>query len=147
MSAQGMMVTVLATQIAEAVAKDELPENGGCDVSAGLFGPHLSELVRGLVAQMQAAQSPAPAAPAPTIRDVLKPFDDPATGALFAEACDLGGAAPAALRMLTDHEIRQAVTGEGLGFTAPDVRVARGVQIAFAAANNLPLSASPEDTP
>jgi hypothetical protein len=94
-----------------------------------------------------AAQSPAPAAPAPTIRDVLKPFDDPATGALFAEACDLGGAAPAPLRMLTEDEIRQAVTDEGLSFTAPDTRVARGVQIAFAAANNLPLSASPEDTP
>ncbi|MEJ8837556.1 hypothetical protein [Ramlibacter sp. AN1133] len=36
----------LAARIAAAVLEDEKPENGGCDVSAGLFGPNLSALVR-----------------------------------------------------------------------------------------------------
>lgn len=52
MSAQGMLLTVLATQIAEAVAKDETPEVGGCDISAGTFGPHFSQLLRELVGQL-----------------------------------------------------------------------------------------------
>lgn len=33
----------LATQLAEAVLKDEAPEEGGFDLSAGLFGRHVSE--------------------------------------------------------------------------------------------------------
>ena len=53
-----MMVTVMATQIAEAVAKDETPEAGGCDISAGLYGPHLSQWIREtatLLAEQRAA--------------------------------------------------------------------------------------------
>lgn len=46
MSIAGLSATVLAGQLAEAVAKDELPENGGCDVSAGMYGPHASQVLR-----------------------------------------------------------------------------------------------------
>lgn len=42
MSKEGMMLTVLATELAEAVAADERPEAGGCDLSAGMFGPAVS---------------------------------------------------------------------------------------------------------
>lgn len=42
-------VTTLATRIAEAVAADE--RNGGCDLSAGMFGPTLSALVAELAQQ------------------------------------------------------------------------------------------------
>ena len=52
MGAKRLQLTVLATLIAEAVAKDEAPEGGGCDISAGLFGPHLSQVLRDLVAQL-----------------------------------------------------------------------------------------------
>lgn len=48
MSAVKMMITVIATQIAEAVAKDETPESGGCDISAGMFGPNLSKWIKEL---------------------------------------------------------------------------------------------------
>jgi hypothetical protein len=41
-----MALTVLATQLAEAVAKDETPEGGGCDLSAGMFGPNVSQWLR-----------------------------------------------------------------------------------------------------
>jgi hypothetical protein len=37
----------LAGEIVEAVRKDE--ENGGCDLSAGIFGPAMSELIRKIV--------------------------------------------------------------------------------------------------
>jgi len=46
MSAQGMTVTVLATQLAEAVAKDETAEGGGIDISAGMYGPNTSDWLR-----------------------------------------------------------------------------------------------------
>jgi hypothetical protein len=46
MSKYGMTLTVLATELAEAVAEDEKPENGGFDISAGMYGPHLSEWLR-----------------------------------------------------------------------------------------------------
>ena len=46
MSAEGMTLTVLATQLAEAVAKDETPEVGGCDLSAGMYGPSASAWLR-----------------------------------------------------------------------------------------------------
>jgi hypothetical protein len=35
----------LATRICEAVGKDELEAGGGCDISAGMFGPNLSTLI------------------------------------------------------------------------------------------------------
>lgn len=56
MSVQGMLLTVLATQIAEAVAKDETPEVGGCDISAGMFGPNFSQLLREIVGQLDERQ-------------------------------------------------------------------------------------------
>jgi hypothetical protein len=43
-----MTLTVLTTKLAEAVAKDETPKAGGCDLSAGLFGPCVSEWLREL---------------------------------------------------------------------------------------------------
>ena len=46
MSAHGMTVTILATELAAAVAKDERPEAGGFDLSAGMFGTAVSEWIR-----------------------------------------------------------------------------------------------------
>ena len=46
MSAYGMTVTLLATQLCEAIAKDEAPEAGGFDLSAGLFGKAISDWIR-----------------------------------------------------------------------------------------------------
>ena len=46
MSTYGVTVTVLATQLAEAVMKDEAPEEGGFDLSAGMFGKHVSDWIR-----------------------------------------------------------------------------------------------------
>ncbi len=46
MSAHGMLLTVLCTQLAQAVAKDEAPEVGGFDLSAGMFGPNVSQWLR-----------------------------------------------------------------------------------------------------
>lgn len=54
MSRTGMMTTVIATRIAEAVAKDE--QNEGCDLSAGLFGVELSAVVRELAQELTQAQ-------------------------------------------------------------------------------------------
>jgi hypothetical protein len=57
MSAQGMIVTLLATQLAEAVAKDQTPEAGGCDLAAGMFGPNVSQWLREMAA-VQDAKNP-----------------------------------------------------------------------------------------
>lgn len=46
MSFEGMTSTIIATQIAEAMVFDESEEGGGCDLSAGMFGPRMTELVR-----------------------------------------------------------------------------------------------------
>ena len=46
MSTYGITVTILATQLAEAVLKDEAPEEGGFDLSAGMFGRHVSDWIR-----------------------------------------------------------------------------------------------------
>ncbi len=46
MSTYGVTVTILATQLAEAVLKDEAPEEGGFDLSAGMFGKHVSDWIR-----------------------------------------------------------------------------------------------------
>ena len=46
MSKHGMTVTVLATQLAEAVAADERPDAGGFDLSAGMFGEAVSAWLR-----------------------------------------------------------------------------------------------------
>lgn len=46
MGTLGATETIIATEICNAVAADETPENGGCDLSAGMFGPALSQWVR-----------------------------------------------------------------------------------------------------
>jgi len=46
MSNYAITVTVLATQLAEAVSKDGDPEEGGFDLSAGMFGRHVSNWIR-----------------------------------------------------------------------------------------------------
>lgn len=48
MSLKGMTLTVLATQLAEAVAKDEAHKRGGCDLSAGMYGPNVKQWLRDL---------------------------------------------------------------------------------------------------
>jgi hypothetical protein len=53
MSAYGMILTVLCTNLAEAVAKDEAPEVGGFDLSAGMFGPNVSEWLRGVAVELE----------------------------------------------------------------------------------------------
>ena len=52
MSAEKMILTVLATEFVQAVVKDETPEGGGCDLSAGLFGSHVSSWLRDLAATL-----------------------------------------------------------------------------------------------
>lgn len=52
MSAYGMTLTVLCTTLAEAVAKDEDPSAGGFDLSAGLFGPNVSQWLRETAAEI-----------------------------------------------------------------------------------------------
>ena len=51
MSAHGMTCTVLATGLAEAVLKDE-HGGEGFDLSAGLFGPHVSMWLRDVASQI-----------------------------------------------------------------------------------------------
>ncbi len=52
MSAYRMTLTVLCTELVEAVAKDELPDAGGFDLSAGMFGEHVSEWLRQVAEQV-----------------------------------------------------------------------------------------------
>ena len=47
-----MALTVLATELAEAVEKDEKPEEGGFDMSAGLFGRNVSDWLRKVAAEL-----------------------------------------------------------------------------------------------
>lgn len=47
------VVRVLAGGLAEAVLKDEAPEEGGFDLSAGMFGTHCSEWLRGVAATIE----------------------------------------------------------------------------------------------
>lgn len=58
MSTKGMTLTVLATQLAEAVAKDEAPEEGGFDLGAGLFGTHVSDWLRDVAATLAQPVTP-----------------------------------------------------------------------------------------
>lgn len=52
MSSYGMTLTVLATGLAEAVLKDEAPEVGGFDLSAGMYGPNVSDWLRSVARQL-----------------------------------------------------------------------------------------------
>lgn len=51
MSAQGLLGTVLATQLVEAIDKDDFIGAAG-DIAAGRFGPHLTALVRDVARQL-----------------------------------------------------------------------------------------------
>lgn len=46
-------VMVLAGALAGAVLKDEAPEEGGFDLSAGMFGAHCSEWLRRVAAEIE----------------------------------------------------------------------------------------------
>lgn len=48
MSAENMQAQVIAGMIVDAIVQDEKPEAGGFDLSAGMFGPALSEAIRKL---------------------------------------------------------------------------------------------------
>lgn len=61
MSALGMTCTVMATELAQAVAEDETPEAGGCDLSAGMYGPSASAWLRSTASALDAAQREAAA--------------------------------------------------------------------------------------
>lgn len=58
MSAYGMTLTVLATELAAAVVEDEKPENGGCDLAAGMYGPAVSEWLRKIAEQISGEKRP-----------------------------------------------------------------------------------------
>lgn len=57
-----MMQTVLATDLAAAVLKDE-QEGEGFDLSAGLFGPHVSAWIREVAAAFAELSPPSPPGP------------------------------------------------------------------------------------
>lgn len=61
-------VQALAERIAAAVLEDEKPENGGCDISGGMFGPNFSAIVREL------ARATAPETSVPTVADATQPI-------------------------------------------------------------------------
>jgi hypothetical protein len=67
----GMTLTVLCTQLAEAVGKDEAPEVGGFDLSAGMFGPHVSQWLRDVAATIADARM---ISAAPDLLEALRPF-------------------------------------------------------------------------
>ena len=47
-----MLLTVLATQLAEAVAKDMHPDQGGCDIAAGVFGKSVGTWLRDVAGEI-----------------------------------------------------------------------------------------------
>lgn len=53
MSKLGIYQTIIATKFAEAVAKDEAPEEGGFDLSAGMFGRNVSDLIREISKELE----------------------------------------------------------------------------------------------
>lgn len=58
MSTYGMILTVLCTELATAVAEDEKPDNDGFDLSAGMFGPNVSAWLRKVAEELVSAKSP-----------------------------------------------------------------------------------------
>jgi hypothetical protein len=90
MSKINVAVTALARGLAEAVAKDETPEAGGCDISAGMFGPHASQWLRDVAEGLMKPIDMVLHCPAcgmqhidapdehPELRDIhVKPWDNP----------------------------------------------------------------------
>jgi len=66
-----MTLTVLCTGLAEAVTKDEAPEVGGFDLSAGMFGPNVSQWLRDTAKAIDAAAPVAPLSDE-VLEDVLR---------------------------------------------------------------------------
>lgn len=60
MSAYGMTVTVLATGLAEAVAKDQASGADGFDLAAGMFGPNVSAWLSDVAEQISPKAAEAP---------------------------------------------------------------------------------------
>jgi hypothetical protein len=56
MSSYGMTLTILATGLAEAVAKDDLSEDG-YDLAAGMFGRHVSDWLRSVAEDFDVANA------------------------------------------------------------------------------------------
>lgn len=81
MSAQGMTLTVLCTGLVDAVVKDETPEAGGCDISAGMIGPNLSAWLRE-VADLLAARDTAAPVPEKLPVSVVPPYVRPYVGSV-----------------------------------------------------------------
>lgn len=48
-----MTLTDLATKLAEAVVKDEAPDAGGFDLSAGMYGEHVSNWLRDVATELE----------------------------------------------------------------------------------------------
>jgi hypothetical protein len=86
MSAYRVLLTVLVTGLSEAVAKDESPEEGGCDLSAGLYGPHASQWMRNTASALSSAQAEAAAYKwgYEYLQDRMRSIDRPG----WAEDCD-----------------------------------------------------------
>lgn len=61
MSQSKTRLTVLVSTFIDAVTMDEKPEEGGFDLSAGMFGVHVSSWMRGLAAEMDAMEAKMPA--------------------------------------------------------------------------------------
>lgn len=59
MSTLGITATILATELAEAVRKDEHPECGGFDLSGGMFGPNVSDWIRSVAKELDSRAQPA----------------------------------------------------------------------------------------
>ncbi len=57
MSTYGITVTILATKLAEAVLADEAPEEGGFDLSAGMFGVNVSKWLRETACEFDASKN------------------------------------------------------------------------------------------
>jgi len=53
MSPYETTLKTLATGLASAVLKDEAPEEGGFDLSAGMFGTHVSEWLREVAKELE----------------------------------------------------------------------------------------------
>lgn len=84
MDARKLQLTYLVTKIAEAVAMDETVEAGGCDLSAGMFGPNMSDLIRDIVDLVNGDETKLVEEAAIPSREVFNAWVAVRTGTLFA---------------------------------------------------------------
>ena len=103
--APGMAVQALAGEIIEALLADE--KDGGYDLTAGMFGPAFSKLVRRW-ANAELATNPPPAAPVPLTDEQI----DAATKAWF-ENDIVAGQNPFRKRMRAAFAAAHGITGKG----------------------------------